>query len=117
MAGGAEPAGAAGKHDEPLLATVRTPDPGKPAARVAAVEVDKNLMLTGHETSRVTFRKLSRAAIEKSLKTNEYLDKAGGYAIQESGDVLVESLEGDYDNVVGLPVRLLSELLNDFMRI
>jgi hypothetical protein len=39
MAGGAEPAGAAGKHDEPLLATVRTPDPGKPAARVAAVEV------------------------------------------------------------------------------
>ncbi|HOI44234.1 MAG TPA: Maf family protein, partial [Candidatus Aminicenantes bacterium] len=42
--------------------------------------------------------------------------KAGGYAIQESEDALVERLEGDYDNVVGLPVRLLGRLLKRFSR-
>jgi len=73
-------------------------------------------MITGHETSFVTFKKLGRKTIEKTIGTNsDGLDKAGSYAIQESGDALVRCLEGDYDNVVGLPVRLLSKLFKEFI--
>ncbi|MGA2585799.1 MAG: Maf family protein [Candidatus Aminicenantales bacterium] len=82
---------------------------------VALYREDQDRMLSGQATSWVTFKMLSRADIEKYLDANDFLDKAGSYAIQESGDALVRKLEGDYDNVVGLPIRLLRELLTDFL--
>jgi len=75
---------------------------------------DRGKTLADFETSWVTFKKLEGADIEACLKSDDYQDKAGGYAIQESEDALVEKLEGDYDNVVGLPVRLLDRLLEQF---
>jgi septum formation protein len=67
--------------------------------------------LSGLETSRVTIKNLSQAAIEEYLDSAEYADKAGAYAIQESGQDLVARLEGAYDNVVGLPLALLRDLM------
>jgi septum formation protein len=81
---------------------------------VALSRKEDDRLRTGHETSWVTFKRLSREDIEGYLQTKQYLDKAGSYAIQDAGDALVESLEGDYDNVVGLPVRLLRSLLDEF---
>lgn len=81
---------------------------------VALYQRDQNRTLSGQATSWVTFNKLSRAVIKKYLDANDVLDKAGSYAIQEAGDALVLKLEGDYDNVVGLPIRLLRKLLTDF---
>jgi len=72
---------------------------------------------SGVETSRVTFKTLSPSVIESYLKAVNCLDKAGAYAIQESGDALVERLRGDYDNVVGLPLALLSRLLQRFDKV
>ncbi|HYA86384.1 MAG TPA: Maf family protein, partial [Nitrospirota bacterium] len=46
--------------------------------------------------------------------TGEPVDKAGAYGIQEKGSLLVEKIEGCYFNVVGLPLSLLSEMLQDF---
>lgn len=71
--------------------------------------------VSGMETSRVTFKPLDPSAIESYLKAVNCLDKAGAYAIQESGDDLVERLVGDYDNVVGLPLALLRRLLAAFV--
>lgn len=71
-------------------------------------------LLTGQETSRVTFKPLSREDIRAYLDRNTYQDKAGAYAIQEIKDLFLEKLEGDYNNVVGLPVRLLRRLFNKF---
>ena len=71
--------------------------------------------LTGYEESFVRFRKLDAAAIEAYLNTGDPLDKAGSYAIQEVNDAFVESLEGGYDNVVGLPVALVRRLLEQFL--
>ena len=63
------------------------------------------------EATEVTFRPLDPAAIKKYLEKVNPLDKAGGYAIQEEGDTIVESIFGSYTNVVGLPVeRLRAEL-------
>lgn len=58
--------------------------------------------------SRVTFRPLTPAMIEHYVGTGEGLDKAGAYGLQGWGGFLVESIEGSYTNVVGLP---LSEVL------
>jgi septum formation protein len=59
--------------------------------------------------TRVRFRPLDRAVIDWYVESGEWRGRAGGYAIQGRGAVLVEAVEGDYLNVVGLPLaRLLT---------
>jgi septum formation protein len=58
----------------------------------------------------VTIRHLDEAAIERYLDTGEWRGRAGAYAIQGRGALLVSATEGDYLNVVGLPVAALAEL-------
>jgi len=63
------------------------------------------------EVTNVTFRPLDAVKIRRYLTRVNPLDKAGGYAIQEDGDLIVEKIAGSYTNVVGLPVeRLQAEL-------
>ena len=62
----------------------------------------------------VTFYTLSDAEIEAYLDTGEPFDKAGAYGIQGKGSLLVRGIEGDYFNVVGLPVAALSRQLKQF---
>ena len=62
-------------------------------------------------TTEVTFRPMGEAAIDWYLDTGEWQGRAGGYAIQGRGAALVESIQGDYLNVVGLPVATLLDLL------
>lgn len=71
-------------------------------------------LITGRETSFVRFRALPSKAIEAYLDMGSYADKAGSYAIQEVSEAFVESLEGDYDNVVGLPVHLVQKMLERY---
>jgi septum formation protein len=61
--------------------------------------------------TRVTFRRVERAAIERYAASGEGLDKAGGYAIQGAGCGLVSRIEGSYTNVVGLPACEVSAAL------
>jgi septum formation protein len=63
------------------------------------------------ETTRVTFRPLTARDIATYLATQEWENRAGGYAIQGVGAGLVGRIEGDYLNVVGLPAALLIRLL------
>jgi septum formation protein len=63
------------------------------------------------ETTRVTFRPLTARDIAGYLATDEWRNRAGAYAIQGVGAGLVERIEGDYLNVVGLPAALLIRLL------
>jgi septum formation protein len=66
---------------------------------------------TAVETSRVTFAPLSSTVIERYLASGEWRDRAGAYAVQGLGAMLVERVEGDLSNVIGLPLRRLLELL------
>jgi septum formation protein len=63
------------------------------------------------ETSRVSFRNLSDDEIWTYIQSGEPMDKAGAYAIQGLGGKFVKKFEGDYDNVVGLPVKAFANLL------
>jgi len=59
----------------------------------------------------VRFAPMSDAEIDWYVSTREPMDKAGAYAIQGIGARFIESIKGDYFNVMGLPVRLVYELL------
>jgi septum formation protein len=67
--------------------------------------------LHGLETTEVTFRKISAHGIETYLAIREWEGRAGAYAIQGYGRHLVDRIDGDYLNVVGLPADLLVSLL------
>jgi septum formation protein len=68
------------------------------------------------EVTRVEFRTLDEDTIDWYLATGEWQGRAGGYAIQGRGAVLVKRIDGDYLNVVGLPVAALLELCPALMR-
>ncbi|MFQ5530310.1 MAG: Maf family protein [Gemmatimonadota bacterium] len=102
---------------------------GKPADPAEAVEMLMRLAGTSHvvftglalRTGRrsvsaaarteVTFRRFERSECEAYVATGEPLDKAGAYGIQGFGAALVDRIDGDYFNVMGLPVPTLLELL------
>jgi septum formation protein len=69
-------------------------------------------MYSAIERVRVRFRSLDRSECEAYVATGEPMDKAGAYGIQGFGSALVDSIEGDYFAVVGLPVSRTLQLLN-----
>lgn len=71
-------------------------------------------VVTQHECTTVTFRELEPEEISHYIATGEPMDKAGAYGIQGLGAMLVSGIEGDYFNVVGLPIFRLSRILADF---
>jgi len=68
---------------------------------------------TQHEVTSVKIRALDEAAIERYIATGEPMDKAGAYGIQGMGALLVERVEGDFFNVMGLPLHRLKAMLKN----
>jgi septum formation protein len=105
---------------------------GKPHTKQRAIEMlrqlsgQEHLVITGYTIldadqkvsrcveTKVRLRQLSRAEIEEYVGTGEPLDKAGAYGIQGLGGELVETIEGDYDNIVGLPLTEVALDLTKF---
>jgi len=87
-----------GVHDVMTAMWVERTDDGRSAACL--------------ESSRVRFRSLPDPVIEAYVATGEPMDKAGAYAIQGKGALLVESVEGSWTNVVGLPIERVPTLLS-----
>ena len=71
-------------------------------------------VVTEHEMTTVTFRELDPEEIEHYIATGEPMDKAGAYGIQGIGALLVSGIDGDYFNVMGLPVYRLGRILAQF---
>jgi septum formation protein len=78
---------------------------------VALLRVNDSIRLIDHEVTRVRFADLSAAEIDWYVATGEPLDKAGAYAIQGRAAPFIEEIQGDYFNIVGLPIRLVYELI------
>ncbi len=77
---------------------------------VALLGISDGKFLVEHEVTRVRFAQMSGNEIDWYVGTDEPMDKAGAYAIQGRAALFIEEIEGDYFNIVGLPVRLVYEL-------
>lgn len=87
---------------------------GKTHAVYTGVTVRKgDTVLTGAEESKVRFRKLSGREIDAYIATGEPMDKAGAYGAQGLASLFVEGIEGDFFNVMGLPVCRLGKMLKE----
>jgi septum formation protein len=85
---------------------------GKRHQVVSAVALARGADLhEAHDVTSVWMRDLSSETARTYVATGEPLDKAGSYAIQGVGAVLVDRIEGDYFGVMGLPLRLVVELM------
>ena len=71
-------------------------------------------IITESESTEVYFRSATEAELRSYIATGEPMDKAGSYGIQEKGALLVEKINGDFFNVMGLPVLRLSRMLEKF---
>jgi len=78
------------------------------------MDAGDNRAVSGSVETRVYVKRLTSEEIVAYVKSGEPLGKAGGYAIQGLGSVIVERIEGDYCNVVGLPLSALAESLKEF---
>jgi septum formation protein len=75
--------------------------------------ISKDKVVKGCDVTLVTFNNLPNEQITTYVKTKNPLDKAGAYGIQD-GD-LVKDISGDYENVVGLPTKIIVEKLKEFL--
>ena len=80
---------------------------------VAVLDTEDNKERVVAESTRVRFQELTEAEIAQYISSGEPMDKAGAYGIQELGSLFIEGIEGDYFNVVGLPVCRLGKLLKE----
>lgn len=81
---------------------------------IALIEAGTNKKIVDYCETKVKFRQMSQEKLESYIRTDEYKDKAGSYAIQGYGSVLVEWIEGEYSNVVGLPIAKVDYLLGKY---
>lgn len=77
---------------------------------IAIVQAARALPLVGSAATQVRFRQLDEVTLDWYLECGEWRERAGGYAIQGRGMALVASIDGDYSNVVGLPVATMLAL-------
>jgi septum formation protein len=90
-------------------------NPSKTAGQLSPYEVllaEERELKVGAQTTLVTMDKISDEEIREYIATGEPMDKAGAYAIQGRASRWIPRIEGDYSNVVGLPVALVYRMLN-----
>jgi len=80
---------------------------------VALVATGGGRALVRHAATRVRMRRIGEDEIRAYVAGGEALGKAGAYAVQESGDRFIESIDGSFTNVVGLPMELVGRMLAD----
>jgi len=68
-------------------------------------------LISGFEETRVKFKKLTLPEIDWYISTREPLDKAGAYGIQGKGALFIETIDGDFFNVMGLPIGRIYDIL------
>jgi septum formation protein len=78
------------------------------------LDTNDNRSLSRAVETKVHMKQLTRSEIDAYIRSKEPLDKAGAYAIQGLGSIIVDKIEGDYFNVIGLPLSALAECLKQF---
>lgn len=83
---------------------------------LALIDKNKKKTISDYECTKVKFNSLSSEDIDNYVSTGEPMDKAGAYGIQGKGSRLVAEIKGSLDNVIGLPMGKLEEMLIHILR-
>ena len=83
---------------------------------VCIIDTKSGEQIIKSETSEVTFNNLKEEEIEQYIKEKEPYDKAGSYGIQEVPEGFIKEIKGDYENIVGLPSKLVTEMLKEITK-
>ena len=79
----------------------------------AIIDIRNKIVVNDFGEAKVKFRNLSNNEIENYLDTGEFSDKAGGYGLQDKAAVLIESIDGDFYSIIGLPISKIYCALKD----
>lgn len=80
---------------------------------VCIIDNEKNKKIIKSETSEVTFNKIPEDAIKNYIYDFQPYDKAGSYGIQELPENFIKEIKGEYDNIVGLPTKMLINMISE----
>ena len=78
---------------------------------IGIIDLKKQRIIVDYERTKVFMKKISEKEAKSYIKTKEPFDKAGAYAIQGKGKKFIKKIKGEYNNVVGLPVKKLITLI------
>lgn len=81
---------------------------------LALINQARQITLSWSETSEVTFKTLAPETVDRYLASVEVMDKAGAYAIQEHGELIIEKFTGELENIIGLPLKRLQIFLKEY---
>lgn len=102
------------KKDAKRILRLLSGKPHKVFTGFTLIDTANKKTITDSEESTVYVKKLTEKEINAYVASKEPLDKAGAYGINEKGAVIIEKIEGDFSNVVGLPLYKLSQTLEKF---
>jgi septum formation protein len=80
------------------------------------IHIESNIEICGYDVTKVYTKPMTQREIDEYVATGEGLDKAGAYAIQETGDRFIERVEGSFDNVVGFPTELFKDFVSELSK-
>ncbi len=80
----------------------------------AVIDTKNNKVIDGAVETKVYFKNYSDEVIDDYIKNGDILEKAGAYAIQNAGEKILERFEGNYDDILGLPVKEVLDALKEF---
>lgn len=81
---------------------------------ISVIDTNTKKSISRLTKTHVTFQNLSDELIDKYINDKQPLDKAGAYGIQEMGEEFIKKVDGELDNVIGLPTKTLIEILKEF---
>lgn len=102
------------KEDAKRILRILSNTTHKVISAICIIDTKNGKNVSGIETTLITIDRLEESDIEAYVNSGEGVDKAGGYAIQGLGALFCKKIEGDYFNVVGLPIYRLRKLLKEF---
>ncbi len=88
----------------------------KVVTSVCVIDVEKHKQIIKSETSEVTFNNMSKKELTDYIYGFKPYDKAGSYGIQELPKSFIKEIKGDYDNIVGLPVKMLINMIEEITK-
>lgn len=81
---------------------------------LTVIDCDSKKIITKTSVTKIFFHQLATEEIDEYVETNEPMTKAGGYAIQGKGGEFVDKIVGEYSGALGLPLKLLKQILSEF---